>query len=410
MTWSSPDLGSGTLVKYQVDAFENISGGPSVASCETSTQTCNLTRPEASRLYYYSVKAVTTIGVGAETSPRISAVPISNFVPNDARYNEQWYMDGDYGVNATEAWQHTIGSSEIIVGVIDTGITFHEDLQQNLVSGYDFISQSLNARDGGGRDSDPTDMGDWNGTSSSSWHGTHVTGIIGAVGGNSIGITGIAPGVRIQPLRVLGANGGLTSDLVAAITWGSGGNVPGIASNSKPSSVLNLSLGGDGFCSLAEQDAISAAVLRGTTIVVAAGNEDQNAMYSTPGNCSGVITVAASNADGEITDYSNYGSVVEIMAPGGQRGIDSGIISTLNSGVTAPASSSYGNYEGTSMAAPIVAGIVALIKSVNKSFSPAQISEIISNSYLPDTQCSSSYACGPGIIDAGEAVRLAKER
>jgi serine protease len=409
ISWSAPaTMGTSPLLNYRASAYSEVNNGSEVAFCEsTSALTCDIAIPENNGVYFYSVRAFTALGNSAESAPRINAVTRQNFVPNDPLYNEQWSLTGDFGVKAEEAWLLTSGDSDVVVGIIDTGITSHPELEQNLVAGYDFISSATNARDGNGRDSNPSDNGDWDSSSSSSWHGTHVSGIIAAVGGNGQGITGIAPGVRLQHLRVLGNAGGLVSDIVAAITWGSGGSVAGIPQNPFPSSVLNLSLGADGSCTQAEQTAISSAISRGVSVVVAAGNENQNALYSSPANCNGAITVAASNAEGGITDYSNFGSIVDIMAPGGESGVDSLILSTLNSGNTNPGTANYWSYQGTSMATPMVSGIVALMKSVNPNLSPAQINQIISVSALPDTACQSSYACGPGIIDAKLAIQAA---
>ena len=405
VSWSTPSsMGSGTLIGYRVSAYDVTTNGREVAFCEATTLTCEISLTDPSEVLYYSVRTVTAVGSSPESSPRVSAVVVEGFEPNDTLYLEQWALRGEFGVKAEGAWLNTIGESDIVVGIIDTGMTAHPELDQNTVTGWDFISSASNARDGNGRDSNPTDTGDWGGFSASSWHGTHVAGIVAAVGGNGAGITGIAPGVRLQHLRVLGHQGGMVSDIVSAITWGSGGNVSGIPANPTPSSVLNLSLGGDGDCSIAEQSAINSAISRGTSVVVAAGNEDMNSAFFSPGNCNGVITVAASNDKGEITVYSNFGATVEIMAPGGEAGVDSMILSTMNSGLTAPGSPTFGAEQGTSMAAPLVAGIVALMVSVNPNLTPEEIRYIISQSALPGSQCPSAFLCGPGIIDAEAAV------
>jgi serine protease len=189
-------------------------------------------------------------------------------------------------------------------------------LNANTVSGYDFISDPSNAADGSGWDSDASDAGDGGGGYRSSWHGTHVAGTIGAVSDSS-GVVGVAPSTTMQHIRVLGTRGGSVADIAAGINWASGGAVNGVPANRTPAKVINMSLGGPSYsCSDAFQAAINGAVSRGTTVVVAAGNDDENAMYSSPANCNNVITVAAVSSSGNRASFSNYGSTVDIAAPG----------------------------------------------------------------------------------------------
>lgn len=239
--------------------------------------------------------------------------------PNDTRYSEQWhYYESTGGLNLPSAWDITTGSG-VTVAVVDTGYRPHIDLGSNVVSGYDFISDTFIANDGGGRDSDAQDPGDWNTAGQcppdpnaypSSWHGTHVAGTIAARSNNSSGVAGVAFGARVLPLRVLGRCGGYTSDIADAIVWASGGSVSGVPTNTNVARVINLSLGGEGPCGATTQNAINSARTRGSVIVVAAGNENQNASNSSPADCSGVITVASVNRSGGRAYYSNYGSVV----------------------------------------------------------------------------------------------------
>ena len=209
-------------------------------------------------------------------------------VPTDPLWSNQWdFLDpasGLYGDNLPAAWDITTGSSGVTVGVIDTGYRPHADLAGRFVPGYDFIGDSLVANDGGGRDSDASDPGDWitSGESASgyfagcpagnsSWHGTHVSGTIGAVPSNGLGVAGINWVSKIQPLRVLGKCGGYTSDIADAIRWAAGLTVSGLPANPTPDDVVNLSLGGDGPCESTFQNAINAAVAAGTVVVIAAG-------------------------------------------------------------------------------------------------------------------------------------------
>jgi serine protease len=334
--------------------------------------------------------------------------------PNDTEYAKQWDLfESTAGMNVPGAWNTTTGTG-VTVAVIDTGYVAHTDLAANIVGGYDFISDTAVSVDGNGRDSNPADPGDWYNAnecgsgipaSNSSWHGTHVAGTIAAATNNSKGVAGIAYGAKISPVRVLGKCGGYDSDIIDAITWASGGTVSGVPANSNVAKVINMSLGGDGACSSATQSAINAAVNRGTTVVVAAGNESDNVANHNPGNCNNVISVAATNRSGAKASYSNFGSLVDIAAPGGQTstGTANGILSTLNSGTKTPSSESYAYYQGTSMATPHVAGLVALMKSANSSLTPAQIETAIKNNAraLPGA-CSGG--CGAGLADAAKTV------
>lgn len=243
----------------------------------------------------------------------------------------------------------------------------------------------------------------------SSWHGTHVAGTIAAATDNGKGIAGIAYGAKISPLRVLGKCGGYDSDIIDAITWASGGSVSGVPANANVAKVINMSLGGDGACTSATQSAITAAVNRGTTVVVAAGNDNDNVANHSPGNCDNVISVAATNRAGAKASYSNYGSGVDISAPGGQTstGTANGIYSTLNSGTRTPSTESYAYYQGTSMAAPHIAGLAALMKSADAALTPARIeSAIKANARALPGSCSGG--CGAGLADAARTVQAVR--
>ncbi|MFF7261808.1 S8 family serine peptidase [Streptomyces sp. NPDC008159] len=335
--------------------------------------------------------------------------------PNDTEYSKQWDLfESTAGMRVPGAWDVTTGTG-VTVAVIDTGYVAHSDLAANIVGGYDFIADTAVSVDGNGRDSNPADPGDWYNAnecgsgipaSDSSWHGTHVAGTIAAATNNGKGIAGIAHGAKISPIRVLGKCGGYDSDIIDAITWASGGTVSGVPANTNVAKVINMSLGGDGACTTATQSAITAAVNRGTTVVVAAGNENDNVANHSPGNCNNVISVAATNRSGAKASYSNYGSLVDISAPGGQTstGTANGILSTLNAGTKTPTSESYDYYQGTSMATPHIAGLAALLKSANSSLTPAQIeSAIKANARALPGSCSGG--CGAGLADAAKTVQ-----
>ncbi len=334
------------------------------------------------------------------------------YVPNDALYPQQWALsDATGGIGAPDAWNQTTGTG-VVIAVIDTGVRPHADLAANLLPGYDFITNPTIAADGNGRDADPSDPGDWApagacGTGSaarnSSWHGTHVAGLAAAVGGNGVGVTGVAFGARILPLRALGRCGGYTSDIADAIVWAAGGTVTGLPQNQTPAKVINLSLGGNGACDITSQNAITAARAKGASVIVAAGNSNTNASGSSPANCSGVIAVAATSKAGGKASYSNFGTNVTVAAPGGDSG--AGLVSTLNAGATTPGADSYASYMGTSMATPVVSGVAALMLSVNPALTPDQVASLLKSSARAfPAVCS---GCGAGIVNANAAVTAA---
>ncbi|MGW4161166.1 S8 family peptidase [Streptomyces sp. NPDC004788] len=360
----------------------------------------------------------------ASVEPDIRAYAMA-VTPNDTDYAKQWDLfEPTGGMNVPAAWDKATGSG-VTVAVIDTGYAAHSDLATNVIPGYDFISDSSAARDGNGRDADSKDEGDWNATdgecgtgskaSNSSWHGTHVAGTIAAVTNNTNGIAGIAYNAKIEPVRVLGKCGGSSSDIADAITWASGGSVPGVPANPNPAKVINMSLGGaSSTCPSVYQNAINGAISRGTTVVVAAGNSNADASGFTPANCTGVITVAATNRAGSRSFYSNYGTRVDVAAPGGETRNatdtpgtvttpENGIYSTLNSGTTVQSTETYKPYQGTSMAAPHIAGLAALLQSAKPSLTPADIKAAIKANArpLPGT-CTGG--CGTGIADAAATV------
>lgn len=328
--------------------------------------------------------------------------------PNDPYYPRQWNLtDPTAGIGAPGAWRRSLGDG-VVVAVLDTGLVAHPELHGRVATGYDFVSDPRTGNDGDGRDPDPTDPGDWTEgecgpATRSTWHGTRVAGVVAAARGNAVGIAGVAPGSTILPVRVLGRCGGTLSDVADALTWASGGTVPGTTRVATPAAVANLSLNVPGRCPAMVQSAIDDARARGTTVVVAAGNSSADAASFTPSGCAGVITVAASNDAGHRSGYSNTGAAVTLAAPGGEAG-SGGIVTTADRGPQRPAGPGYVVAVGTSMASAHVAGTTALLLSQAPGLSPRDVADI-----LVRTARRSCQACGAGVLDAAEAVSALPE-
>ncbi|MBB5020873.1 S8 family peptidase [Desulfurispira natronophila] len=327
-------------------------------------------------------------------------------VPNDPLYYEQWHLYEQPGIgsNIAGAWSMTTGDPTTVIAVIDTGLVPHGDIgtyfdgSGRILPGYDFYDNN----------SDPSDPGDWSSSEQSSWHGTHTTGIINALSDNNKGVTGINWHASTLPVRVLGSSGGYLSDIAEAIYWSAGLSVPGVGNNPHPAQIINLSLQYNAStCPSLLQNAIDAAYQAGSILVSAAGNSSRNARSSSPANCRNTLTVASTNQQGDRSSFSNYGEIVDISAPG------SGIYATLNTGarepVTTPSGDSYGVMSGTSMATPIVSGVISLMLAVNPDMKYYEIVEILSHTAYPFAPGSDCYTrgCGAGIIDGTEAVRAA---
>jgi len=331
--------------------------------------------------------------------------------------------------NVASTWSTATGEG-VVVAIIDTGRTNHPDLLANMPDtwGVDMISDSATARDGDGRDMNPTDEGDWN-YYPSSWHGTHVAGTIGAVQ-NEIGVSGVAPKVSIMHVRVLGRGGGSFLDVIDGIRWAVGLTTSwdgqpwsafGLTNNSHPADVINMSLGSTGGCWSTLQDAISQARSLGAVVVTAAGNSYRDAAIFTPANCDDTVTVGAVGRAGGLTNYSNFGSTVDISAPGGDFSRDSGILSTIATGTTTLTGYSYTNYQGTSMAAPHVAGVAALVASLHPTWGPNEIEAALYAGVRPfpadsirpcvtnaETPTGIQHRCGLGLLDAVGALNMAQ--
>lgn len=355
-------------------------------------------------------------------------------IPNDTRFPYQWYLhaaDSEIAAaNVPGAWDLVAGRPPVVVAVVDTGLVPHGDLDAaRVLPGYDFVSDPFTANDGGGRDADPTDPGDWvtaeetSGShhlcvysSNSSWHGTQIAGIIGATGNNALGVSGVNDGVQLLPTRVLGKCGGYLSDVLDGARWAAGVSDPHLPANPNPARVINMSLGAYTPCSALIQGTVNDIIGKGAVIVAAAGNSAADAAAITPGNCSGVIAVGAVDRGGNKAYYSSTGSTVALSAPGGAQGWVNdprGILTLSNTGATAaepsPSGDTYVFLQGTSMSAPQAAGVAALMLAANPQLSPVQVRQKLRATARPFPAGSSctTASCGAGLLDAVAAVQSA---
>ncbi len=379
-------------------------------------------------------------------------------VPNDPLFTGQWYEQATQpaGIDAVTAWDTTTGRGDIVIAELDTGVRYeHPDLlaasaNGRLLPGYDFITDPTVANDGNGRDSDASDPGDWVTSAdaatpafsgctveNSSWHGTRVAGILGALSNNATGITGITWQPKILPVRVLGKCGGVDSDILDAMRWAAGLHVTGVPDNTHPAQIINMSLGGTGACTSAEQTVINEVVAAGVTVIVSAGNE--GGPVDSPANCAGVAGIAGIRQVGTKVGFSSLGPEAALAAPAGNCVNASGaclfsIDTTINNGTTTPSTNGYTDQLnpnlGTSFSAPIVAGIAGLMTSVNSNLRPAQLiarlkegaktfpvssDPAIPNCHVPasstDLQTSecncTTQTCGAGMANAPGALKAA---
>jgi len=375
------------------------------------------------------------IATTLRANPEIESVDVDvpvhpAFEPNDEFFSAQNYLlDTPTGISATTAWDLARGSATTIVAIIDTGVLPHAGMAGRLLPGYDFVSDLPTANDGDGRDPDASDPGDWitqadlNGAFAgrnceigpSSWHGTSVAGIAAATTNDGSWTAGVDWYARVLPVRVLGKCGGFFSDIIDGMAWAGGLAVPGVPPNPSPANVLNLSLGGAGACPQAAVPVINALLANGITkaIVVAAGNDNDDVANHTPANCPGVIAVASTRSNGGKAQYSNFGAGIALAAPGGQYrsgGFSDGVYALSNTGATVPVADGVRNIcGGTSMAAPMVSGVVSLMRGVAPAITPQQVRDILASSAKPFPAGSDCVSvCGAGIVDAHAAVTAAQ--
>jgi len=349
----------------------------------------------------------------------VYAVDALPSAPNDPRFPQQWALSAEAGVgiNLLEAWRYGRGKSTVIA-IVDSGIVAHPEFADRVLPGYDFISSVRIANDGDGRDSDPSDPGNWvteseakSGSfpadckaSDSDWHGTHVAGIALAAAGNGVGVVGVAPLAQLLPVRVVGKCGGTERDLIDGMRWAAGLKVADVPRNRKPADVINLSLGSMRNCSPALQAAVDEITALDIAIVAAVGNDAADASLQSPANCFGTITVSALTSTGTLASYSNYGLYVDLAAPGGDRA--AGIISTVDRGSRTPTGPGYAAYQGTSMAAPHLSGVLALARGYDPLTPFEALFEVLFSNLAQFRNSSGAFACntalcGAGVLDAG---------
>jgi serine protease len=345
------------------------------------------------------------------------------FEPNDLLYSLQWNLDL---INLPSAWDLNRGDADVIVAVIDTGVlSAHPDLAGKLVPGYDFVSDDLNSGDGEpGIDPNPEDPGGTTG-----FHGSHVAGTVAAAFNNAIGVAGVGGATRILPVRALGLDGaGTDADIVNAIRWAAGldvvvidGEETLVIPGADPrADIINMSFGGP-MPSQVLEDAVLAARAAGVILVAASGNQGANSngdpAAGYPAGYAQVVSVGAVDAYARRAYYSNYGPQT-IAAPGGNLFSDSqpnsyadGILSTVGRQADGRILYDYGFSQGTSMAAPHVAGVAALMKAVRPAMTPDEFdSFIVAGDITADlSPAGADVFFGYGLIDAYAAVLRARE-
>lgn len=330
-------------------------------------------------------------------------------IPNDPYLSSvgSWgkpYADlwGHFAINAPAAWNTTIGTG-VVVAVIDTGLDpTHPDIAANIWTNPREIAGNGLDDDGNGL-ADDIQGWDFIGPDASNpvqsnhpldhhGHGTHVAGTIAATGNNALGIPGVAWGAKVMPVKALDDHGlGWDSTLAPAIRY---------AANSG-ADIINASWGGSGT-SQAITEAVQYATGLGVVFVAAAGNSGDDALNMFPANILEAITVAAAGPGNTLSGFSNYGTKIDVAAPG----VD--ILSLRASGVMLGplVGTQYMRLSGTSMAAPHVSGVVALLLSRNPNLSVEDVRQILRGSAAPQSGVEWSPDFGPGILDAQSALSL----
>lgn len=416
-------------------AFQNGSGRVSAQSL-TALNSVELKQELAPGVWQIQSRVQSTLGApngksatlnwirGLKREPElISATPNYRMLTMETPLDEPLYPEQQwhYGLlNAPTAWQFaTEGGAGVTVAVMDTGLFsssqgWHSDILANvppqLPAGTDFVSAEFDNDGVPGPDNDPTDPG--NGVGSSVYHGTHVSGTVSSVVNNSGG-AGVAYHSTMLPVRVLGEGGsGSSSDLLRALQW-----VAGPENGSPLADIVNLSLGGLPYIQ-SLQDAINVATNRGVIFVAAAGNSATD-VPSYPAAFNNVFAVSAVDGAGELSSYSNFGSWVDVAAPGGDASRDGNadgrgdlVVSTSASVIDGTLRETYIGLQGTSMAAPHVSAVVALMKNLNPALGYADINALLMAGDLTVATCDAepcprTTRLGWGLMDAGKSVLAA---
>lgn len=319
---------------------------------------------------------------------------------NDPLFDQQWHYND---IKLQQAWQaldssgeSALGSNSVTVAVLDSGIIDHPDLDANRRDGFDFVQD----------DDDPTDPGDKAiGGQRSSFHGTHVAGTVAAIN-NTSGGTGVAPDVRLMPVRVLDTDGGFVSDIIQGVCYAAQissslcSNIP----TTTRADIINMSLGSSSLSQIEEQ-VNNLAMDSGVIVIAASGNESTSAPFY-PAAYDRVISVSATNRNGDLASYSNFGSTIDVAAPGGDFAVDPGVISTWGDDSGSSTISTFGTLQGTSMAAPHIAGVAALMKSADEELTHDEFrTMLVAGDLTTDIgSAGKDNSFGYGLIDAEKSV------
>jgi serine protease len=324
----------------------------------------------------------------------------SSFTPNDPRYPLQWHYPQ---ISLPQAWPLSSGG-DVVVAVIDSGVYLdHPDLEGRLLPGYDFVLGIPGGNDPG---DDPVPPG------GSGYHGTHVTGTIVAATNNNLGVAGVAFNARVMPLRACGTTGCPGFAIEQSLRFAAGlpndsGTVP-----ANPAQVINLSLGRGGPALASEQALYDELRARNIVVVSSAGNNDD----STPGYPAAyrnVFAVSAVDIQRRKAFYSSFGSWIDVAAPGGDLrrdlnadGFPDGVLSTVVDDRDGGSTPAYRFFQGTSMASPHVAGVVALMRSAVPALTAQDIENLLRNGAITDDLGPPGHdeVFGHGLINAHKAV------
>jgi serine protease len=326
------------------------------------------------------------------------------FSPNDPRYPLQWHYAQ---VSLPQAWTLNTGTG-VIVAVIDSGVFLaHPDLQGRLVGGYDFIQGIPGGNDPG---DDPVPPG------GSTYHGTHVAGTVAAATDNDLGVAGVAFGARVMPLRVCTTSGCPGYAVEQGLRYAAGlpndsGTLPAQAAG-----VINLSLGRQGGPALAGEQALFDQIRALDIVVVASAGNSDTSEPSYPAAYRNVLAVSAVDIEARKAAYSNFGAWIDMAAPGGdlQRDLNGdsfpdGVLSTYVDDRDGDPKPRYAFLQGTSMASPHVAGIVALMRSAAPGLGAQEIENLLRNGMLTDDlgPPGRDDTYGHGLVNAAKAVSAA---